>query len=97
MYSWEYDILGTLLRHKAGSLQDTVKVQFGSAVLLALRRPLGHQLRGVHLRPMHLSAGKGHPRAFDSDRPLDGFKPRAGTDKLLHESEVATRHGFRRP
>ena len=50
MRSWEYDILSTLLRHKAGSLQDTVKIQFGSAVLLAIRRPLGYQLRGIHLR-----------------------------------------------
>ena len=61
MFSWEYDILCTFLRYKAGSVQDTVIVYLGSAVLLALRRPLGHQLRGVHLRPMHLSAGKGHP------------------------------------
>ena len=67
MFSWEYDILGTLLRHKAGSLQDTVKIQFGSAVLLSLRWPLGHQLLGIHLRPVHLGAGKSHPRTFNAD------------------------------
>ena len=90
MYSWDYDILSTLLRHKVGSLQDTIKIQLGSAVLLPLRRPLGHQVRGVHLRPMHLDSGEGDARAFDADRTLDGIKLRAGIDQPLHEPEVAT-------
>ena len=97
MHSFKDYILLTLLRHKAGSLQDTVKIQLGCAVLLARGRSLGHQLRGVHLRPMHLSAGKGHSRAFNTDRLLDGFKPRAGAEKPLHESEVAAGNGFGRP
>ena len=59
MYSWEYYILSTLLHHKAGSLQDTFKIQFGPAVLLALRWPFGHQLLGIQLFPMLLDAGKG--------------------------------------
>ena len=85
MFSWEYDILGTLLRHKAGSLQDTVEIQLGSTMLLALRWPLGHQLLGIHLRPVRL------------DRPLHGFKPWAGTHKPIHKSKVAVGHGLGRP
>ena len=35
MFSWEYDILRTLLRHKAGPLQDTVKIELGLTMLFA--------------------------------------------------------------
>ena len=47
MFSWEYDILRTLLRHKAGPHQDTIKIELGSKMLLALWRPLSHQLLRV--------------------------------------------------
>ena len=97
MYSWKYNILSTLLRHNAGSLQDIVKIQLGHAVLLARGRSLGHNLHDIHLHPVHLYSGKGHSRAFDADRPLDGIKPRAGIDQPLHEPEVAARYGFGRP
>ena len=93
----ENDILGTLLRHKAGSLHDTVIVHLGLAMLLARGRTLGHQLRGIHLRLVHLGAGESHPHTFNADRPLDGIKPRASTDQPLHESKVATGHGLGRP
>ena len=86
MLSWENDILGTLLRHKAGSLHDTVIVLLGLAMLLALGRTLGHQLRGIHLHPVRLGAGESHPRTFNAHLPLDGIMPRAGTDQPLHES-----------
>ena len=92
MFSWEYDILRTLLRHKAGPLQDTIKIELGSTMLLALRRSLGHQLLGIQLRPMRLDAGKGHARTFNVDWPLYGFEPWTGTHKPLHKSEVAVRH-----
>ena len=84
MFSWEYDILRTLLRRKAGALQDTIKIELGSTMLLALRRSLGHQLLGIQLRPMCLDAGKGHMRTFNTDRPLHGFEPRTGTYKPLN-------------
>ena len=61
----------------------------GRAVLLALKRPLGHQLDGVHLRPPYLDTGEGHAHALDADRPLDDVQPRAGIHQPLHESEVA--------
>ena len=97
MFSWEYDILPTLLRHKKGPLQDTIKIVLGSTMLLALRRSLGHQLLGIQLRPMRLNAGKGHMGTFNTDRPLHGFDPRTGTHKPLHKSEVAARYRIGRP
>ena len=92
MFSWEYNILRTLLRHKAGPLQDTIKIELGSTMFLALRRSLGHQLLGIQLCPMRLDAGKGHTRTFNIDRPLHDFKPRTGTYKPLNKSEVAARY-----
>ena len=92
MFSWEYDILRTLLCHKAGPLQDTIKIVLGSTMLLALRRPLGHQLLGIQLCPMRLDAGKCHSRTFNADRPLYGFKPWTGTYKPLNKNEVAARY-----
>ena len=97
MFSWQYNILRTLLRHKAGPLQDTIKIVLGSTMLLALRRSLGHQFLGIQLYPMRLDAGKGHTRTFNTDRPLHGFEPRTGTHKPLHKSEVAARYRISRP
>ena len=97
MHSFKDYILCTLLRHKAGSLHDTVIIFFGSAVLLALRRPLGHQRRGVHLHPMHLCTGKGDPRTFNANRPLYDLKSWAGTHKTLHEIQVAAGHWLGKP
>ena len=97
MFSWEYDMLRTLLRHMAGPLQDTIKIELGSTMLLALRRPLSHQLLGIQLCPMRLDAGKCHARTFNTDRPLHGFEPRTGTYKPLNKTEVAARYRLGRP
>ena len=97
MFSWEYNILHTLLHHKAGSLQDTVVVHFGSTVLPSLRWPLGHQLLGIHLRTMHLSAGKGYPHTLKANRTLYDLKSGVGTHKPLCETEVAAGHRLGRP
>ena len=91
MYSFKDYIFRTLLRYNAGSLQDIAKISLGRAVLLALGQSLGRALDGIHLRPLHLDTGEGHPRTFDTDRPLDGIKPGAGTDQPPHEPEVAGR------
>ena len=97
MFSWEYDILRTLLRRKAGPLQDAIKIELVSTMLFALRRPLGHQLLGIQLCPMRLDAGKGHTSTFNTDRPLHGFEPRTGTYKPLNKSEVAARYRLGMP
>ena len=97
MYSFKNNILSTLLRYSAGSLQDIIKIPLGRAVLLASGRTLGHELDNVHLRPLHLDTGEGHPRTFNADRPLDAIKPRVGIDQPLHEPEIAAGYGFSRP
>ena len=97
MYSFKDYIFRTLLRYNAGSLQDIAKISLGRAVLLAHGRSLGRELDGVHLRPLNFDTGEGHPGTFDTDRPLDGVKPGAGTDQPLHEPEVAAGYGFGRP
>ena len=74
-----------------------MKIPLGCAVLLARGRSLGRELDSVHLRPLHLDTGEGHPRTFNADRPLYGIKPRAGIDQPLHESEVAAGYSFGRP
>ena len=97
MYSCKDYILRTLLHHNAGSLQDIAKILLGHTVLLALGRSLSRELDGIHLRPLHLDTGEGHPRTLDANRPLDDVKPRAGIDQPLHEPEVAAGHSFGRP
>ena len=67
MYSFKDYILGTLLRHKARALQDIIIILLGVAMLLALRRPFGHQLLGIHLRLVHFCAGEGHSHIFNAN------------------------------
>ena len=97
MYSFKHDVLSTLPRYNAGSLQDVVKISLGRAVLLAFGWSFGRELDGIHLRPQHLDTGKGHPRTFNTDRSLNSVKPGAGIVQPLHETEVAAGYGFDRP
>ena len=66
MSSFKNNVLPTLRCCKSRALQDIRKISLGCAVLLALRRPLGH-LDGVHLRPPHLATSEGHAGSFDTD------------------------------
>ena len=95
MYSFKDYISRTLLRHNAGSLQDIAEISVGRVVLLACGRSLDRDRDIIHLLPLHLDTGEGHPRTFDW--PLDGVKPGAGIDQPLHEPEVAAGYGFSRP
>ena len=45
--SFKYYIFCTLIRYKTGTLQETLIVHLGMAMLLALRRSLLDQLHGV--------------------------------------------------
>jgi len=94
MYSFKNNVFCTLRRHNARPLQDVFKISLGRAVLLALGRPLGHKLDGVHLRPPDLDVGKGHTRALDADGPLDGVQPRTVIHQPLHEAEVTAGYSF---
>ena len=66
-------------------------------MLLALWRPLLHQLHGVELRPMHLRPGKSPARTLDADGPLYDFKLCAGIHKPPHQTEVAAGQGLAKP
>ena len=90
-------MFSTFLRHKAGTLQDTVIIHFGVAMRLAFRRPLLHQLYGVQLRAVHLRPGKSPAHTLDADRPLYDFKSWAGIHKPPHPAEVAVGKGVARP
>ena len=97
MYSFKYNVFRTLRCYNTRPLQDIFKISLWCAVLLALRRPFGHELDGVHLRPPDLDAGEGHARALDADRPLDDVQPRTGIHQPLQESEVTVGYSFGRP
>ena len=66
-------------------------------MLLALRRPLLHQLHGVQLRLVHLRLGKSPARTLDADGLLYNFKSWAGIYEPPHQTEVAVRQGISRP
>ena len=97
MHSLKDYILRTLLRHKAGALEDTTIILFGVAMLLALWRPLYHQLLGIHLRLVHFRMGEGPARTLNADGPLYDFKPWAGIHKPLYQAELAAGQGLARP
>ena len=86
MYSFKTYVLSTLLRYNTGSLQDIIKTMLGCAVLLASGQSLDRMFDDIHLSPLYLDAGEGHPRTLDADRSLDDVKPGAGIDQPLHES-----------
>ena len=88
MYSFKNNVLSTLLRYNAGSLQNIFKIPLGRAVLLVSGRSLGRELDGVHLHPLHLDAGEGHLCTLDADRPLDDVKSRESVYKPPHEPKV---------
>ena len=83
-----------MIRNNAGPLQDIAKVSLGCVVLPALRRPLGRQLDGVHLRPSDLDIGEGQTRVFNAEGPLDDVQPRIGINQPLHKAEVTAGYSF---
>src|SRR5215216_5223363 len=88
------NIFRTLALYNTGSFQDLVKIALRLLVLLARGRPFGCELGGIHLRPLHLDAGKGHLGTFDAGRPLYSGNPRTSIDEPLHESEIAAGYGL---
>ena len=90
-------ILGTLIRHKAGTLQDALIIQLGLAMLLPLRWPICHQLLSIRLASVHFNMGKGPTGAFDTYGVLDDFKPWTAIHQLPHQPKVAPRHDLPRP
>ena len=94
--SFKYYIFRTLVRYETSTLQDTLIVHLGVAMLLALRRPFLNQLHGVQLGPLHLHMGESPACTSDADGPLDDFQPWAGIRKPPHQAEVAVGKGVAR-
>ena len=60
----KYDVLGALAFYNMSSLEDLIEVPLQSPLLLALRWPCRGNLDGLHLLPLYLDAGEGHPSTF---------------------------------
>src|SRR3954462_1605234 len=87
----KYYIPGTFICHKAGTLQDTLIVHLGVAMLLARRRPVLHQLLRLHLALVHFSTGKRPTGALDAGGALDNLKPRTSIHQPPYQPKVAPR------
>src|SRR3954469_1650211 len=95
--SFKHYILGTFIRHKAGTSKNILVIVLGLAMLLPRRRPVPHKLLTVQLSPVHLCTGKGPTGTFDADGALDDLEPWTGLHQPPHQSEVAPRQGLSRP
>ena len=73
--SFKNYILGTFIRHKAGTSKNILVIVLGLAMLLPRRRPVPHKLLTVQLTPVHLCTGKGPTGTFDADGALDDLEP----------------------
>src|SRR3954468_8234946 len=90
-------ILGTFIRHKAGTLQNVLIIILGLVMLVPRWWPVLHKLLSIQLAPVHLSAGKGPTSTFDADGALDDFEPWTGLHQPPHQPEVAPRKSLSRP
>src|SRR3954465_2985966 len=95
--SFKNYILGTFIRHKAGTSKNILVIVLELAMLLPRRRPVPHKLLTVQLTPVHLCTGKGPTGTFDADRVLDDLEPWTSLHQPSHQSEVAPRQGLSRP
>src|SRR3954465_9711196 len=87
-------IPGTFIRHKADTLQNTLIIHLGLAMLFPRRWPVLHKLLSIQLALVHLSAGKGPTCTFDADGALDDFEPWTGLHQPPHQPEVAPRQSL---
>ena len=65
----------TSLDHNAGTLQDTLIIHLGRAILLAQRWRVRHKHLSIHLALVHLSTGKGPTVTFNTGGSLDDLNP----------------------
>ena len=73
IHSFKHDILRTQAIYNAGYFKDIVEILLRRTMLLACGRSLGCKTGGIHLCPLYLDTGEGHPGTFDVDRPLDSI------------------------
>ena len=68
-------IFGALISNLAGTLQDTLIIHFGRAILLARQRRVRPKLLSIHPAPVHFCTGKGPTGTFNAGGVLDDFNP----------------------
>src|SRR3954466_13987259 len=95
--SFKNYILGTFIRHKAGTRKNILVIVLGLAMLLPRRRPVPHKLLTVQLTPVHLCTGKGPTGTFDADGALDDLEPWTGLHQPPHQPATAARQGLSGP
>ena len=97
VHLFTYNIFRALALYQAGALLDVLQIILRRAMVISYKRTLGCNIGGLHLCPVHLDAGEGHPGTFYACRPLNGVDMRHCIDKSLHQTEIAVRNGFSRP
>ena len=80
--SFKHNILRALGLYQTSTLKNLFKIVLGS--YSAYGRTLRRNSGSIHLRPVCLDTGKGHPRAFYARRPLHRIDVRHCTKELLH-------------
>ena len=83
VHSFKYYILSTFLCHKAGTLQDTIIILFGVAMLLALRWPLLHQIFASIFAQCTFARAKAmRAPSMQTDRLMTSSRGQASTSRL---------------
>ena len=80
--SLEHYILRALRLYRSNAFKNFFKVVLG--IHSAYSRTLGRNSGGLHLRPVCLDTGKGHPRTLYARRPLHSVDVRHNTKEFLH-------------
>ena len=65
--------LGHSFATSYSAFHNAIIIQFGIAVLLALRGSILHELLSIQFAPMHLRAGKGPTGTLNTYGLLDNF------------------------
>ena len=79
--------------YQTGTLEDILEIALWLAIVVASRQTLNRHDGGLHLRPVHLDTGKGHPRTFYAWRALHNLNSGQGVAEPLDQAEVAARNG----
>ena len=93
----KYDIFRTLAFYNSGPCQDDEEISLRLSMIFAFGRACGRHVGGLHLCPLDLDAGEGHPGTFYAGRTLHSINLRSRIDEPLHQAEVAAGNGLGRP
>ena len=97
VHSLQDSVLGTFIGHETSALHNAIIIFLGTAMRLALRRPILHQLLYIQLAPVHLCMGKSPAVTLNANGSLDDFQSRIGIHHPLDQAEVAGGQGLTGP